>query len=298
MKIGSHVGNYGDKMLVGSVEEAVSYNANCFMVYLGAPQNTIRKGINQLNIPQMHKLLNEYAIDLKDVIVHAPYIVNLAQTDETKRNFAVDFITKEIIATNKVGAKYIVIHPGAHVNAGEEKGLDNIVKSLEEILENTKDTSVAIALETMAGKGTELCYKFEHLKYILEKINSNRLVVCFDTCHTHDAGYDLINDYEGVLNEFDRLIGLSKIKVLHLNDSKNQKGARKDRHENFGFGFIGFNTLMKFVNDPRFFDIPKILETPYVKDDSNDYAPYKYEIAMIKEGVFDPELIDKIKKGA
>lgn len=297
MKIGSHVGNSGDKMLVGSVEEALSYNANCFMVYLGAPQNTRRKEIERLNIPMMHELLKENNINLEDIIVHAPYIVNLAQSDEEKRKFAVEFISKEIIATDKVGAKYIVLHPGAHVKMGEEVGLENIVKSLKEILENTTDTNVSIALETMAGKGTELCYKFEHLQYLIETVGSDRLVVCFDTCHTHDAGYDLVNDYEGVLKEFDNTIGLDKIKVLHLNDSKNVRGARKDRHENFGFGNIGFDTLMKFVLDERFKNVTKILETPYVKGEDKDYPPYKYEIAMIREGKFDKDLIEKIKKG-
>lgn len=297
MKIGCHVGNSGDKMLVGSVTEALSYNANCFMVYLGAPQNTYRKEIERLNIPEMTEIIKENNIKAKDIIVHAPYIVNLAQSDEVKRSFAVEFISKEIIATDKVGAKYIVLHPGAHVKMGEEVGLDNIVRSLKEILEITKDTNVSIALETMAGKGTELCYKFEHLKYLIDEVKSDRLVVCFDTCHTNDAGYDIINDYDGVLNEFDKLIGLDKIKVIHLNDSKNITGARKDRHENFGFGTIGFETLMKFVNDKRFKDIPKILETPYVKDGKGDFPPYKYEIEMIRNGVFDQELIEKIVKG-
>ncbi len=297
MKIGSHVGNKGDEMLLGSVNEALSYNANAFMVYLGAPQNTYRKELERLNIDQMHEVIKENNISKEDIVVHAPYIVNLAQSDEVKRSFAVEFITKEILATDKVGAKNIVMHPGAHVGMGEEVGLNNIIKSLEEILENTKDTKVNIALETMAGKGTELCYKFEHLGYIIHQIKSDRLVVCFDTCHTHDSGYDLVNDYEGVLKQFDHFVGLDKIKVLHMNDSKNPVGARKDRHENFGFGEIGFETLMKFFNDPRFKDVPKILETPYVKAEKGEFPPYKYEIAMIKSGKFDPDLIEKIIKG-
>lgn len=297
MKLGCHVGNSGDKMLVGSVVEALSYNANCFMVYLGAPQNTYRKEIARLNIPEMIEIIKENNIKAEDIIIHAPYIVNLAQSDETKRSFAVEFISKEIIATDMVGARYIVLHPGAHVKMGEEVGLNNIVKSLKEVLENTKDTKVSIALETMAGKGSELCYKFEHIKYLMDEVQSDRLVVCYDTCHTNDAGYNYINDYEGVLTEFDKLIGLNKIKVIHLNDSKNELGAKKDRHENFGFGKIGFDALMQFVRDKRFKDVPKILETPYVKGEKEDYPPYKYEIEMIKSGVFDSDLIDKIVKG-
>ena len=297
MKIGSHVSNKGDEMLVGSVGEALSYNANCFMIYLGAPQNTYRKDIDRLNIPEMTKLIKENNIKAEDIIVHAPYIVNLAQSDEVKRSFAVEFISKEVKMTDELGAKYIVLHPGAHVKMGEQVGLDNIVKSLKEVLENTKDTNVSIALETMAGKGTELGYKFEHIKYMIDNVKSDRLVVCYDTYHTNDAGYDFINDYDGVLKEFDELIGLDKIKVIHLNDSKNERGARKDRHENFGFGTIGFDALMQFVNDERFKDVPKILETPYVKDEKNDFPPYKYEIEMIKSGEFNEGLIELIKKG-
>jgi deoxyribonuclease-4 len=297
MKLGCHVGNSGDEMLLGSVKEALSYKANCFMIYLGAPQNTYRKEVERLNIQGMHDILKENDINPEDIIVHAPYIVNLAQSDEVKRKFAVDFITKEIKTTALIGAKYIVIHPGAHVQMGEDVGLNKIIESVKEILDNTKDTNVFIALETMAGKGTELCYKFEHIKYILDEVKSDRLVVCYDTCHTSDAGYDYVNDYEGVLNKFDELIGLDKIKVIHLNDSKNELGARKDRHENFGFGKIGFEALMQFVNDKRFENIPKILETPYVQSDKKDYPPYKYEIEMIKSGVFDQNLLDKIEKG-
>lgn len=297
MKLGCHVGNSGDAMLVGSVTEALSYGANCFMVYLGAPQNSYRKPLLALRIDEMNSIIKENNIKPEDIVIHAPYIVNLAQSDEEKRKFAVDFISQEIKTTHEIGAKYIVLHPGAHVKMGEELGLELIIKSLKEILEQTKNTNVAIALETMAGKGTELCYKFEHLKQIIDEIKSDRLVVCFDTCHTNDAGYDIVNNYEDVLAEFDKLIGLEKIKVLHLNDSKNVIGARKDRHENFGFGTIGFSALMKFVMDERFKDVPKILESPYVKTDKKDLPPYKYEIAMIKSGKFDSDLIEKIIEG-
>lgn len=297
MKIGSHVANKGNEMLVGSVNEALSYNSTAFMIYLGAPQNTRRKSIEELNIEQMHKIIKENNISAKDIIIHAPYIINLAQTDEVKRSFGVEFLSKEIIAADAVGSEYIVLHPGAHVGFGEEVGLNNILRSLKEILENTKNTNVKIALETMAGKGTEIGYKFEHLKFLIEGAKSDRIVVCFDTCHTNDAGYDIVNNYEGVMQEFDELIGLDRLKVLHLNDSKNERGAKKDRHENFGFGTIGFTALMQFVNDERFKDIAKILESPYVKLDGGEYPPYKYEIAMIRSGKFDPSLIEKIIKG-
>jgi len=296
MKIGSHVSNNGDEMLIGSVKEALSYKANCFMIYLGPPQSTMRKDASRLNINEMRMLIDKFNINIEDVIVHAPYIVNLAQPDPEKREFAVNFITKEMKTMAKVGCKYMVLHPGAHMNMGVDKGLELIADSLKKILNNTKDDSTCIALETMAGKGTECCSKFEEIKKLIDLVDSERIVVCFDTCHTHDSGYDIINDYEGVLKEFDELIGLDKIKVIHLNDSLNTLGSHKDRHANIGFGNIGFETLLRFVLDERFKDVPKILETPYVKDEKDSYSPYLYEIEMIRNGIFDEELLNKIRK--
>ena len=294
MKIGSHVSNNGDEMLIGSVKEALSYKANCFMIYLGPPQSTMRKDASRLNINEMRMLIDKFNINIEDVIVHAPYIVNLAQPDPEKREFAVNFITKEMKTMAKVGCKYMVLHPGAHMNMGVDKGLELIADSLKKILNNTKDDSTCIALETMAGKGTECCSKFEEIKKLIDLVDSERIVVCFDTCHTHDSGYDIINDYQGVMNHFDKLIGLDKIKAFHINDSLSICGAKKDRHANMGFGHIGFKALMQFVYDERFKDIPKILETPYIKTENGEFAPYKYEIEMIKNNQFDEELLKKI----
>ena len=296
MKIGSHVSNNGDLMLYGSVLEAVSYGANCFMVYLGGPQTTLRKDLSTYNVFKMHEELEKNNIKLEDVIIHAPYIVNLAQPDEEKRQFGVDFLTQELKRMKYVGAKYMVVHPGAHMKEGTDAGLERIAKSFNQILENTKGDDTYIAIETMAGKGTECCTNFNDIKKVMDLVgeNSKRLVVCFDTCHTHDAGYDFIGDYEKVIKDFDEIIGLDKLKVIHLNDSKNELGSHKDRHENIGFGNIGFDALMKFVNDKRFENIPIILETPYVKDGDNYYSPYKYEISMIRANKFDPDLISKI----
>ncbi|MDD2258563.1 MAG: deoxyribonuclease IV [Bacilli bacterium] len=294
MKIGCHVSNKGDLMLKGSILEALSYDANCFMVYLGAPQNSYRKDIDKMNIDEFHKLLKLNNIAKSDVIIHAPYIVNLANSDSIKHQFAIDFITEEIKRTGKIGAEYIVLHPGNHLDLSIEDGLKQIKHALIKILDNTKEFDVKIALETMSGKGSELCSRFEHLNYLISEIKSNRLVVCFDTCHVHDAGYDIVNNYEKVLNEFDKIVGLNKIKVFHINDSKNIMGANKDRHENIGFGEIGFDTLAKFCYDERFFDIPKILETPFVKFEDKSFAPYKHEINMIKNNTFDIDLKNKI----
>lgn len=296
MKIGSHVSNNGDLMLLGSVQEAVSYKANCFMVYLGAPQTTLRKDISLYRVKEMQEELKKNNIDINDVIIHAPYIVNLASPDEEKRQFGVDFLTAELKRMKYVGCKYMVVHPGAHMKEGIEIGLERIAKSFCEILKNTDGDDTYIAIETMAGKGSECCTNFSEIKKLMDLCGkySNRLVVCFDTCHTHDAGYDFITDYEGVIKEFDSIIGLDKLKVIHLNDSKNEIGSHKDRHENIGFGDIKFDALMKFVYDERFKDVPIILETPYVKDGNDSYPPYKYEIEMIRNNKFDPELIDKI----
>ena len=292
MKIGSHVSNNGFRMLQGSVEEALSYGANCFMVYLGAPQNTYRKPFTEMRIPEAIELCKANNINPEDIIVHAPYIVNLAQSDNQKFEFAVTFLTNELMGTSMIGAKYMVLHPGAHVGMGPEYGINRIASGINIMLSDTMNYGSVILLETMAGKGTECGRTFEEIAAIIEKVhNKNRIGVCLDTCHINDAGYDIVNNYEEVIEEFDRVIGLKYLKCIHLNDSKNVRGAHKDRHENIGFGNVGFDTIMKFVLDERFKDIPKILETPYVEYNKNiSYPPYKEEIDMIKDGVFDSNL--------
>lgn len=298
MKLGSHVAMGGNEKLIGSIKEALGYNATAFMIYTGAPQNTIRSSIESLRIEEAKALLDEHQFPLENIVVHAPYIMNLANPDPEKREFAVRFLSEEIRRTAAIGANQIVLHPGAAVGQEPKVGLDYIVEGLKQTLQNTEGLSVRIALETMAGKGTELGRSFEEIGYIINQVGSDRLTVCFDTCHTHDAGYDLTN-FESVLQEFDQYIGREKISVLHINDSKNERGAAKDRHENIGFGYIGFDTLYRILTHPDFDDIPKILETPYVTEteDTKDknLPPYLYEIEMIRQGSFDPQLIDKIR---
>lgn len=292
MKIGSHVSNNGFRMLQGSVEEAISYGANCMMVYLGAPQNTFRKPLRDMRINEALELCRENNISPDDIIVHAPYIVNLAQSDNQKFDFAISFLANELMMTAMIGAKYMVLHPGAHVGMGSDYGISRIAMGINTILSDTINYGTVILIETMAGKGTECGRTFEEVASLISKIhNKSRIGVCLDTCHIHDGGYDIVNNYEEVIKEFDRIIGLEYLKVIHLNDSKNVCGAHKDRHENIGFGHIGFDTLMKFVNDERFKDIPKILETPYIEYNKNlSFPPYKEEIEMIKKGEFDPNL--------
>ncbi len=293
MLIGSHVSMSGKKMLLQAAEEAASYNASTFMIYTGAPQNTRRKKIEDLNIENGKAAMKEYG--LSNIVVHAPYIINIANTTKPEVfNLGVEFLQSEIERTEALGAKDIVLHPGAHVGAGEEKGIQKIIEGLNEVLTNNND--VRIALETMAGKGSECGKTFEELAQIIDGVNHNeRLSICFDTCHTNDAGYNVKEDFDGVLNEFDKIVGIDRIKVLHVNDSKNPQGARKDRHENIGFGSIGYDALHYIVNHDAFKEVPKILETPYVGDDKkNKKPPYKYEIEMIKNGTFDPDLKEKI----
>ncbi|MBD8972432.1 MAG: deoxyribonuclease IV [Clostridiales bacterium] len=295
MKLGCHVGMSGKEMMLGSVKEALSYGANTFMLYTGAPQNTRRKDISELRIEEAQALMKEQGID--EFVVHAPYIINLANCVKPETyQIAVEFLEVELQRTAAMGSKTLVLHPGSHVGEGVDAGTAQIVKGLNSVL--TKDTSIHIALETMAGKGSEIGRSFEELAKIYDGVvYSDKLRVCFDTCHTSDAGYDIIHDYDGVMEQFDRVIGKDQIAVFHINDSKNEPGAAKDRHENFGFGHIGFEALMQVVNDDNFAAIPKILETPYVKDPDNakkSYPPYAYEIAMIRSGKFDPDMIEKI----
>lgn len=296
LRIGSHVSMSGDDMLLGASQEAVAYGETTFMIYTGAPQNTRRKAIEKLNIEAGRAHMAEHGIE--DIVVHAPYIINIGNSvkPETFR-IGVDFLRKEIDRTEAIGAKQIVLHPGAHVGEGVEKSLQKIIEGLNEVL--TKEDRVQIALETMAGKGSECGYEFEHLATIIDGVKYNeKLSVCFDTCHTHDAGYDIINDLDGVLEKFDQVIGLDRIKVLHINDSKNPRGARKDRHENIGFGEIGFEALNRIVHHPIFEGVPKILETPFVGEDkTNKKPPYKYEIEMLRDQAFDPDLLSKIMEG-
>ncbi|WP_025728314.1 deoxyribonuclease IV [Atopobacter phocae] len=289
LKVGSHVSMKGKEMLLGAAQEAFQYDANVFMIYTGAPQNTRRKAIDELNIEAGQQFMQQNG--LIEVVVHAPYIVNLANTTKPGYNeFAREFLREEIRRAEAIGAKQIVLHPGAHVGAGAQVGIQQIVDSLNDILR--PDQTAKISLETMSGKGTEIGRTFEELAQIIEGVHlDDKLSVTFDTCHVHDAGYQLVDQYDEVFEEFDRVIGLERLQVLHINDSKNVVGAHKDRHENLGYGEIGFKTLNRLVNDPRFKDVPKILETPWIGEDKkNQKAPYYYEIKMLQHQTFNPNL--------
>ncbi|MGJ5706824.1 deoxyribonuclease IV [Staphylococcus equorum] len=293
MLLGSHVSMNGKKMLEGSAEEAYKLGESTFMIYTGAPQNTRRKPIEELNIEKGHEIMEQHG--LSNIVVHAPYIINIANTIKPHVfDLGVEFLQSEIERTQALGAKDIVLHPGSHVGEGADVGIKKIIEGLNEVL--TNDNNVRIALETMAGKGSEIGRNFEEIARIIDGVNHNeRLSVCFDTCHTHDAGYNVKEDFDGVLNEFDKIVGVDRIKVVHVNDSKNDIGAHKDRHENIGFGYIGFDALNYIVHHDSFKDVPKILETPFVGEDKKSKKPpYKLEIEMIKQQQFDPELQNKL----
>jgi len=288
--IGSHVGFKKNTQILGSLEEALSYGSTTFMFYTGAPQNTKRCEISdELTLLALNKM-KDTDIDYSKVIVHAPYIINLANNkDPDKFMFSVRFLQEEVERCSKLGIKNMVLHPGSHVGLGIDEGISNIITGLNMILDNS---DVTILLETMAGKGTEIGSNFNEIKKIINGVhNKERIGVCMDTCHMNDAGYDL-TDFDKLLNYFDEVVGLEFLHCIHINDSKNEKSSHKDRHENIGFGTIGFDTLISIIYNERLSDIPKILETPYV----GEYPPYKYEIEMIKNKKFDHNIIEKIKE--
>lgn len=282
-KLGSHVGMSGKEMMLGSVKEAISYDADTFMLYTGAPQNTKRKDISELNIAPAWECM--HAHNIEDFVVHAPYIINLGNTvNPATYEIAVDFLALEIERTIAMGSHILILHPGAHVGAGVEAGIDRIAQGLNTVL--TKEQECYIALETMAGKGSEIGRSFEELAAIFDKVvHSSKLRVCMDTCHLNDAGYDIVNDFDGVIDRFDQLIGKDQIALFHINDSKNERGAGKDRHANIGEGTIGTDALRYIVHHPDFISLPKILETPYIPlltDPDKKVAPYKEEIALLR----------------
>ena len=279
MILGCHCGMSGTEMMLGSVKEAIGYNATALMIYTGAPQNTIRKQLKELHIAEALKLMDEANISREHLIIHAPYIINPATTDLEKRDFCINFLTQEVKRSYAMGSKVIVLHPGNSLTIPVEEAIENISFVVNKIIENTMETDVVIALETMAGKGTEVGRTFHEVRAIMDKINvKERIGVCIDTCHMFDSGYDVVNDYTNVKKLLDEVIGIEHIKVIHLNDSKNPLASHKDRHANLGEGYIGFDALYRICHDPDFAKIPKILETPYI----DGVAPYKDEIARLR----------------
>ncbi|WP_166241212.1 deoxyribonuclease IV [Paenibacillus turpanensis] len=299
-KLGSHV-SFSDKGLLNAANEAVSYGSSTFMIYTGAPQNTRRKPIEEQYIEQGKELMKQHGID--EIVVHAPYIINLGSYKSNTYQLAVDFLQEEMRRTNYLGVKNIVLHPGAYTDKDAEYGIARIAEGLNEVLAGTSEMEVNIALETMAGKGTEIGRSFEEIAQIIEKVeHNNRLKVCLDTCHIHDAGYDIVNDLDGVLEQFDRTIGLDRISVVHLNDSKNPRGAGKDRHAPVGAGHIGFAAIKNIVHHEKLKHLPMVLETPWIgKDDALSRPMYEAEIALLRGDVetrFGAAFLEDVERAA
>ncbi|SDK19111.1 Endonuclease IV [Paenibacillus sp. ov031] len=286
--IGSHVSFGGKEMLLQASKEAASYGASTFLMYTGAPQNSKRKSISQYNIEAGHLHMKQHGIS--NIVVHAPFLINLANSCKREVfDFSVQFLRDEIERTAALGSNQLVLHPGAHVNAGLDIGIRQIIRGLNEVLQDDNHPEVQISLETMAGKGTECGTSFEELAQIVDGVQRNeRISICLDTCHVHDAGYDIVDNFDVVLEQFDKVLGLDRLKVLHINDSKNVRGSRKDRHENIGHGHIGLQTLDNIVHHPQLVSIPKLLETPSIGKIKYKSAPYRHEIALLRRECSEP----------
>lgn len=295
IKIGSHVGMSGPQYFVGSVKEALSYGANTFMFYTGAPQNTFRTPLENLHIQEALSLMEQNHINVKDVIVHAPYLINLANLNQEKSEVSFNLLLTEINRTLAMGCKYIVLHPGASLEFDKNESIKQVANYLNKAI--ALYPNITILIETMAGKGSEIGKSFEEIAQIINQIeNKQGIGVCLDTCHIHDGGYDL-SKLDELFIKFDQIISLKYLKVCHINDSKNEKDSHKDRHENFGYGKIGFENLISFIYHPSLKDCIFILETPYIKENEKDklsYPPYKFEIEMILNKKFNDHLKENV----
>lgn len=288
--IGSHVSMKAPDYYLGSVKEALSYGSTTFMFYTGAPQNSFRLPLEKLKIEEGRKLITENSLDENKIIVHAPYILNIAnQLNEQLYESSKEKLIIELERVKAFGLSILVLHPGSHVGTGVTNGLDSIVKALNDVF-SRDNSDVKIALETMAGKGGEMGSSFDEFKFIIDHVEKKeRIGVCLDTCHVNDEGKD-VSKIDDLLKEFDEKIGLDKLLCIHINDSKNPCGSHKDRHENIGYGEIGFETISAYVHHPKLVNVPKILETPYFEGK----APYKEEIKMLKENKFVPSWRDQL----
>ncbi len=286
--IGSHTSFLKDKGLLGVVEESLSYNSNIFMFYTGSNQSTLRFPIDKELTAKAHALMIENNIDKTKCIVHAPFIINLANnSSEEKYNFYIDFLRKELNRCIELDIRNLVLHPGSFTTLNRELGIENIAKGLNIALKDIE--GVNLLLEYMSGKGTEVGSSINDLKGIIDLLDKDiyeKVFVCLDTCHINDSGVD-IGGFDKFLDEFDSKIGLNKVKCIHINDSYNSVGSHKDRHANLGYGTIGFDKLINVIYNKRLDNIPKILETPWInRNEKNTYAPYKIEIEMIRNKKF------------
>lgn len=272
LNIGCHLSASKGYLHMG--EEAVSIGANTFAFFTRNPRGGSAKAID----PEDVKAFLEYAKahDFATLVAHAPYTLNACSDKAQTREFALNTMRDDLMRMEHTPYQYYNFHPGSHVGQGVEVGIDLIVKQLNAVL--TKDMTTTVLLETMAGKGSEIGRSFEELKTIIDGVElDEKLGVCLDTCHVYDAGYDIVNDLDGVLDEFDAVLGLDRLKAIHMNDSKNSFESHKDRHEKIGEGSLGFETMVKVINHPKLKGLPIILETP------NELDGYAHEIEMLRK---------------
>lgn len=271
LNIGCHLS--ASKGYYNMGKEAVSIGANTFQFFTRNPRGGKAKEVDIKDVEKFLNLANEN--DFCKILAHAPYTINVCSADENIRRFGIDTMKDDLKNLEFVPGNMYNFHPGSHVGQGEEVGIKLIIEALNDVLNENQQTT--ILLETMAGKGTEVGKTFEQLKQIIDGVNlKDKLGVCLDTCHVYDAGYDIVNDLDGVLNKFDTVIGLDKLKAIHLNDDKNPFGSHKDRHEKIGEGSIGIEAFEKIINHPKLRNLPFYLETP------NELDGYAKEIALLK----------------
>ena len=279
MLIGNHLS--ASKGYAAMGKAALALDANTFAFFTRNPRGGKAKEIDEKDVEKFLNFAKEH--EFGKIVAHAPYTMNLCAAKEDVRSFSKEMLLDDLKRMEYTPYNYYNFHPGSHVGQGAEKGIVLIAEALNEALKPEQTTTVL--LETMAGKGSEVGRSFEELKAIYDGVDKReRLRVCFDTCHVNDAGYDLVNHYEDVFAEFDRIIGLDQIAVFHVNDSMNPLGAHKDRHANIGKGTIGYETLHRLVHDERFLNVPKILETPWLCEEGSTkktIPPYKEEIAWL-----------------
>ena len=271
LKIGCHLSSSGGYLAMG--KEAKRIGANTFQFFTRNPRGGAAKPLDLEDIKAFEEYRKENGI--VSVLAHAPYTMNACAKDEGLREFAKNTMIDDIMRLENVSGDMYNFHPGSHVGQGAEVGIEYISAMLNEVIK--KEQKTLILLETMAGKGSEVGRSFEEIKAIIDKVDLNeKLGVCLDTCHVYDAGYDVVNDLDNVLNEFDRVIGLEKLKAIHLNDSKNPFESHKDRHEKIGDGFLGVEAITRIINHEKLKDLPFFLETP------NEIDGYEREIALLK----------------
>ncbi|MDU6340882.1 MAG: deoxyribonuclease IV [Clostridium sp.] len=271
LKIGCHLST--TKGFENMGKEALKIGANTFQFFTRNPRGGKAKDIDQKDIDAFLKLANDNNFGV--LLAHAPYTLNACSADENTRKFAKEMMADDLIRMEYIPNNLYNFHPGSHVKQGAEVGINYIVDLLNEVIKPEQTTT--ILLETMAGKGTEVGRSFEEIAEIISRVNlKDHMGVCLDTCHVYDAGYDIVNDLDNVLDEFDRIIGLDKLKAIHLNDSKNPFKSHKDRHEKIGEGFIGFEGIKRIINHPKLRHLPFFLETP------NELDGYAKEIELLK----------------